>query len=83
MAIFLGNQRITGIKGISRVFLGSTLVFSAEMTDDDYLSYFIYTENTTNITITGIYYDKWYSRFGNYDIYIPETLHEKPVLLQA
>ena len=81
MAIFFGNNRITTVSGISRIYFGSTLVFSSKMTDDDYLKYYIYTESDTAITITGIYYDKWYQRFNNYDIEIPDNLHGKTVLL--
>lgn len=83
MAIFLGEQRIKQIYGVSRVYLGSTLVFSNDFSNDDYLKFFIYEETEDSIIITGVYYDKWYKYFRNYDIVIPDIMKEKQVILQA
>lgn len=83
MAIFLGEKRIKQIYGVSRVYLGSTLVFSNDFSNDDYLKFFIYEETEDSIIITGVYYDKWYKYFRNYDIIIPDIMKEKQVILQA
>lgn len=81
MAIFLGEKRIKQIYGVSRVYLGSTLVFSNDFSNDDYLKFFIYEETEDSIIITGVYYDKWYKYFRNYDIIIPDIMKEKQVIL--
>jgi len=83
MAIFLGEQKIKQIYGVSRVYLGSTLVFSNDFSTDDYLKFYIYEETDDSIIITGIDYEKWYNSFHNYNIVIPDILKEKKVILEA
>lgn len=88
MAIFLGNKEVVEIGNISEIYLGSTLVFPVNVSEDPndvYLKYYIYTTSRANktVTITGIYYDLWFEDFGNYDVIIPNTLKGMKVLLEA
>lgn len=79
MAIYLGSKQLTSINlgsgVVSQIYLGSDIIYSASMLEDEMLKYFKYEVNNSKktVTISEVYFDLWHEDFGNYDINIPDA----------
>ena len=52
-------------------------------TEEDLSDLFIYTISNNLAIVTGVKSNKWYERFGNYDIIVPSKIEGCAVVIKA